>query len=69
MGMSLMYRLGGLPPPVEGPCGGIRIGGRVVKWGPGFGGDGPDVKNLTKAEIETRLKLWERVQQLRKNRR
>jgi hypothetical protein len=65
MGMSLMYRLGGLPASVEGAYGGIRIGDRVVKWGPGFGGDGLDVENLTRAETETRTKLWEQVQQLR----
>jgi hypothetical protein len=64
--MSLMYRLGGLPSNVEGPYGGIRIGDRVLKWGPGFGGDGLDVENLTKAEVATRLELWEQVQNLRK---
>ncbi len=66
MDMSLMYRLGGLPSSVEGNYGGIRIGDRVVKWGPGFGGDGLDVENLTRAEVETRLKLWEQVQELKK---
>jgi hypothetical protein len=65
MGMSLMYRLGGLPASVEGPYGGIRIDDRVVKWGPGFGGDGLDVENLTRAEVETRLKLWQQIRQLR----
>ena len=59
MPMSLMYRLGGVPASVEGAFGGIRIGDRVVKWGPGFGGDGLDVENLTRAEVETRLKLWD----------
>lgn len=66
MGMSLMYRLGGLPASVEGAYGGIRIGNRAVKWGPGFGGDGLDVENLTRAETETRTKLWEQVRQLRR---
>jgi hypothetical protein len=66
MPMSLMYRLGGLPPSVEGPFGGIRIGDRVVKWGPGFGGDGLDAENLTRAEVETRLKLWDVVQEMKK---
>ncbi len=65
MGMSLMYRLGGLPASVEGAYGGIRIRDRVVKWGPGFGGDGLDVENLTRAETESRVKLWEQVQELR----
>jgi hypothetical protein len=66
MPMSLMYRLGGLPASVEGPFGGIRIGDRVVKWGPGFGGDGLDAENLTRAEVETRLKLWDVVQEMKK---
>jgi hypothetical protein len=67
MGMSLMYRLGGLPETIKDSYGGIRIGDRVVKWGPGFGGDGLDVENLTRAEIETRLQLWDQVRELRKN--
>ena len=65
MGMSLMYRLGGLPSSIEGPYGGIRIGDRVVKWGPASNGDGLDVENLTKAEVETRLKLWKQVQEMK----
>jgi len=66
MGMSLMYSLGGLPSSIEGSYGGIRIGDRVVKWGPRFGGDGLDVENLTRAEVETRLELWNQVQEMRK---
>jgi hypothetical protein len=66
MGMSLMYRLGGLPSSIEGPYGGIRIGDRVVKWGPGLDGDGLDVESLTEAEVETRLKLWEQVEQMKR---
>jgi len=66
MGMSLMYQLGGVPASIEGTFGGIRFGDRVVRWGPGFGGDGLDVENLTRAEVETRRKLWEDVQALRK---
>lgn len=65
MDMSLMYRLGGLSSNIEGSNGGIRIGDRVVKWGPGFGGDGLDVENLTKAEVETRLKLWKQIQEMK----
>jgi len=65
MGMSLMYRLGGLPSSIKDSYGGIRIGDQVVKWGPGFGGDGLDVENLTRAEVDTRLKLWDTVQKLR----
>ena len=66
MGMSFMYRLGGLPASIQGNYGGIRIGDRVVKWGPSFDGDGLDVENLSKAEVECRLKLWEDIQQLKK---
>jgi hypothetical protein len=66
MDMSLMYRLGGLSESIKDSYGGIRIGDRVVKWGPGFGGDGLDIEKLTEAEVETRLRLWEQVQQLRK---
>ena len=66
MDMSLMYRLGGLPETIKDSYGGIRIGDRVVKWGPGFGGDGLDAENLTRAEMETRLRLWEQIQELRK---
>ncbi len=66
MEMSLMYRVGGLPASVKDSFGGIRIGDRVVRWGPGFGGDGVDVENLTQAEVETRLKLWDTVQAMRK---
>jgi hypothetical protein len=66
MPMSLMYSLGGLPDSVKGPFGGIRIGNRVVRWGPGASGDGLNVKNLTRAEVESRLKLWDQVQEMRK---
>ena len=66
MQMSLMYGLGGVPASVKGPFGGIRKGERVVRWGPGANGDGLDVLNLTRAEIESRLKLWEEVERLRK---
>ncbi len=66
MGMSLMYILGGLPANSKDFSGGIRLGDRVVKWGPGFGGDGLDVENLTKAEVESRLKLWDQIRNLKK---
>jgi hypothetical protein len=66
MGMSLMYILGGLPADSKDFSGGIRLGDRVVKWGPGFGGDGLDVENLTKAEVQSRLKLWDQVRDFKK---
>jgi hypothetical protein len=65
MGMSLMYVLGGMPSSAK-DSGGIQIGDRIVKWGPGFNGDELDVENLTRAEVESRLKLWEQVRKLRK---
>ena len=66
MGMSLMYQLGGISAAAGDAQGGIRIGDRVVRWGPGIGGDGLDVDNLTRAEVEARLQLWRQVQALRK---
>jgi hypothetical protein len=65
MGMSLMYVLGGMTPSVK-DSGGIRLGDRVVKWGPAFNGDGLDAETLTRAEVESRLKLWDQVQKLKK---
>jgi len=66
MPMSLMYRVGGVPASVKDSFGGIRISDRVVKWGPGFEGDGIDAENLTRAEVETRLQLWDQFQEQRK---
>ena len=65
MAMNLMYGLGGVPPGVRGPFGGIRMGGRVVRWGPREEGDGLDVEALTRAEVAARLQLWDDVQRLR----
>lgn len=65
MGMSLMYRIGGLPSHIKGSFGGIRIDNRVVRWGPRFNGDGTNVEDLTRAEIKTRLELWENIQKMR----
>lgn len=66
MQMTLMYRLGGLPSSVQGPFEGIRIKDRVTRWGPTANGNALDVNVLTKAEIDTRLKLWDLVQEMRK---
>jgi len=65
MSMSLMYGLGGVPSSVKGPFGGMRMGERVVRWGPRAAGDGLDVEALTRAEIDARLQLWEDVRKLR----
>jgi hypothetical protein len=66
MAMSLMYAVGGVPSTIKGAFGGIRIGDRVVRWGPRLAGDGVDVETLTRVEVEARLKLWDDVQALRK---
>jgi hypothetical protein len=66
MGMSLMYQLAGVPAPKQNTEQEIRLGDRVVRWGPGFTGDGLDAVVLTRAEMETRLKVWDQVQALRK---
>ncbi len=63
MQMSLMYRIGGAPPSFER---GIRIRDRVVNWGPAARGDALDVNVLTQVEVETRLKLWDVIQEMRK---
>jgi hypothetical protein len=68
MGMSLMYRLGGVPSRIKGSFGGIRVGDRVVRWGPRYSGDGLNVEDLTEAEVETRLALWDQIQESRKKR-
>lgn len=65
MAMSLMYQLGGVSAAATAADGGIRLGDRVVRWGPSFGGSGLDVENLTRAEVENRLKLWADVQAMR----
>jgi hypothetical protein len=66
MPMTLMYRVGGVPGPATDPFEGMRVADRVVRWGPEFTGDGIDVESLTRAEVETRLKLWDQFQALRK---
>jgi hypothetical protein len=66
MPMSLMYGLAGVPSSVKGPFGGIRMGDRVVRWGPSAKVDGLDVQALTRAEVETRLQLWNDVERLRR---
>ena len=66
MDMSLMYQLCGVPPEAARSLGGIRLGDRAVRWGPGAGGDGLDAENLTRAEVEARRKLWDDVAALRR---
>ena len=66
MDMTLMYGIGGVPSTIKGPFDGIRIGDHVVRWGPYIRGDGLDVETLTRAEVDSRLKLWDQVQQMRR---
>jgi hypothetical protein len=66
MQMSLMYGIGGVPASVKGTLGGIRKGEHVVRWGPAETGDALDVLNLTRAEVDARLRLWDDVERLRK---
>jgi len=67
MGMTMMYRVTGVPKP--GPderrlwCNGV-----TTFWGPGISDlDGSDAADLTKAEIETRRRVTESVENLRKS--
>ena len=66
MQMSLMYRIGGVPSTVQGAFAGIRIKDRVTRWGPAANGNALDVNVLTRSEIEARLKLWDLVENMRK---
>jgi hypothetical protein len=66
MNMTLMYALGNVPADAPRTYAGIRIGNRTVNWGPETRGDGIDVETLTRVEVDSRLKLWEQIQALRK---
>jgi hypothetical protein len=66
MDMTLMYGIGGVPSTIKGPFDGIRIGDRVVRWGPYIRGDGLDVETLTRAEVDSRQKIWDQVREMRK---
>ena len=66
MAMSLMHELGGVSAKAVDARKGMCIGNRTVLWGPAFDGNGLDAESLTRAEIETRLKLWQNVQAWRR---
>ncbi len=66
MDMTLMYGIAGVPSSIKGPFDGIRTGDHVVRWGPYIPGDGLDVEVLTRAEVDSHLKVWDQVQELRK---
>jgi hypothetical protein len=65
MGMTLMYRVTGLPPPSAGERH-LWINGVTTRWGPGVGEvDGSDGAGLTVAEIQARRALDEHLAKLR----
>lgn len=66
MGMSLMYRVSGLPAPAPDEHR-LWCNGLTTRWGPGVGElDGSDGDDMTAAEIRARRKLAEHVNGLQK---
>ena len=64
MGMSLMYRVAGIPAPQPGDRR-LWVNGVTTRWGPGIGEvDGSDAEDLTAAEIKTRRQLAAHVKKL-----
>ncbi len=64
---SLMLRLANVDQEKLRGMPGILVNDSMVVWGPGIGNvDGTDVRDLTRAEIETRLKIREFVANRRK---
>ena len=67
MGMSLMYRVMGVPDPQAGQNR-LWINGLTTRWGPGVGElDGTDAGDMTRAEIKTRLQMPEHIASLQKD--
>ncbi len=66
MPMSLMYRVGGVPAASRALSKASASATGSCDGAPAPSGDGVDVENLTRAEVETRLKLWDQVQEMRK---
>jgi len=64
MGMTLMYRVTGIPEPKESERR-LWVNGLTTRWGPGVGGvDGSDAADLTAAEIKARRALKEHLKNL-----
>ncbi len=64
MGMTLMYRVVGIPEPAEDERR-LWVNGLTTRWGPGVGGvDGSDAADLTVAEIKTHSALKEHLKNL-----
>jgi 2-polyprenyl-6-methoxyphenol hydroxylase-like FAD-dependent oxidoreductase len=65
MGMTLMYRVVGLPEPCPDERR-LWANGITTRWGPGVGGlDGSDAEDYTRAELQTRTAVAEHVAKLR----
>jgi ribulose 1,5-bisphosphate synthetase/thiazole synthase len=65
MGMTLMYRVMGIPEPNENERR-LWVNGLTTRWGPGVGEvDGSDAADLTAAEIKARRALKEHLKNLR----
>ncbi len=62
MGASLMLRIGNVPPGFGVPAGSDT----AVTWGPGTRLNGTDPLDITRAELEVRMKAIEFVENLRK---
>jgi len=62
MGASLMLRIGNVPPGFGVPAG----SNTAVTWGPGTRLNGTDPVDITRAELEVRMKAIEFVENLRK---
>lgn len=64
MGMTLMYRVTGIPQPDENERR-LWVNGLTTRWGPGVSGvDGSDAGDLTAAEIKTRRALRKHLKHL-----
>ncbi|MBI1929879.1 FAD-dependent oxidoreductase, partial [Candidatus Poribacteria bacterium] len=67
MGMTLMYRVVGIPAPASGERR-LWVNGITTRWGPGVGGaDGSDAMDLTQAETRARRAVEEYMKNLRKD--
>jgi hypothetical protein len=67
MGMTLMYRVMGIPEPSEDERR-LWINGLTTRWGPGVAEvDGSDAADLTAAEIRARRALEEHLENLRRD--
>ena len=67
MGMTLMYRVTGIPEPASDERR-LWVNGITTRWGPGTGGmDGSDAPDMTEVEIKTRQAVEEHVKKLQQD--